>query len=295
MEKKANTGHKTPNTATPLIEWCNFGWKWLAKWTGFGLLIAIFLTSIFLISFPSARSYFSLYLKHITIFLGANTGNNHQKHAQQPLSPDAFSVHGIDVSHHNMVVNWDLVNQITGSHDSISFVFIKATEGGNHIDTRFKYNWEFSKKNHLLRGAYHYFKPKVDPIRQAEWFIENVTLQKGDLPPVIDVEESHFYFGYTIEDEVFKMAKVLETYYQVKPIIYTSHNFYELYFDGERFEQFPFWIARYNFHHRLSTLGFWEFWQHSESGSVNGINGEVDVNVFAGTISDLQKLTIGYK
>ncbi len=270
-----------------------FRWLSVAKYGVITLGIAVVLFAIFLFFFPLARKYTIVYIKRATHFIYAPPPSHQIIVGQKPLSPPSFSVHGIDVSHHNNTIKWDQVKYIFGSHDTLSFVFIKATEGGNHVDTLFHTNWENSKKSNLLRGAYHYFKPNIPAEQQTLWFIKNVTLLPGDLPPVIDVEESRFAWRYSLDQEVLSMVKYLEAYYQVKPIIYTSHNFYEIYFSGEEFANYPFWIARYTYHHRLSTLDFWEFWQHSETGTVTGIKGAVDVNVFAGTISDLRKLTVG--
>lgn len=255
-------------------------------------LTAIIGLFIFLASFPLAYRYSLIYLKRATQFIDSNTPTHPFNITSKPLSPNDFTIHGIDISHHNKFIKWENVKYIYGFEDSLSFVFIKATEGGDHLDSLFTKNWNGSKKSSLLRGAYHYFKPGVDATKQAEWFIKNANLQVGDLPPVIDVEESRFGWGYSLEQEVLVMAELLEKRYGIKPIIYTTHNFYEIYFYGSEFLSYPFWIARYNYHHRISSLNFWQFWQHSEKGAVTGITDAVDLNVFFASKEELQALTI---
>lgn len=72
----------------------------------------------------------------------------------------------------------------------IDFVFIKATEGQFNIDPQFQRNWRQSKKEGMIRGAYHYFKPRKSGKWQAALFLQTVTYESGDLPPVIDIEET---------------------------------------------------------------------------------------------------------
>ncbi|MFT6002758.1 MAG: lysozyme, partial [Flavobacteriales bacterium] len=103
--------------------------------------------------------------------------------------PTQYKVHGIDVSHHQGRINWEMVNKMKDKDLSLDFAFIKATEGLSHKDRRFKYNWKNAKSQKIIRGAYHYFKPNVKAVKQANHFIRTVTLQKGDFPPVIDIEE----------------------------------------------------------------------------------------------------------
>jgi GH25 family lysozyme M1 (1,4-beta-N-acetylmuramidase) len=51
-------------------------------------------------------------------------------------------------------------------------------------------NWEDAHEHHIFCGAYHYFLPDKDAKKQAENFISSVTLHQGDLPPVIDIEDT---------------------------------------------------------------------------------------------------------
>lgn len=248
------------------------------------LLALLFLLNFF----PITNAYSKQYIKRVLNVFGIVK----QSKPSITFTPNTFVVHGIDVSHHNKIIDWNLVRYLSKSTDTLSFVFIKATEGREHIDTLFLYNWEQSKQSNLIRGAYHYFKTNVPADVQAKFFIKTVPLVAGDLPPVIDVEESRFAWNYSLEEEVMKMAKILESHYQVKPIIYISHNYYQLYFEGIEFIEYPFWVARYNNHHRLGSSDFWKFWQHTETGSATGINGAVDVNVYVGKIDDLKAITL---
>jgi len=65
-------------------------------------------------------------------------------------------------------------------------VFIKATEGTSLEDKSFASNWAGAQAAGLLRGAYHFYHPSVDPIEQADFFLSKVVT--CELPPVLDVE-----------------------------------------------------------------------------------------------------------
>ncbi len=69
-----------------------------------------------------------------------------------------------------------------------NFAYIKATDGGDHLDPMFKKNWRRAKEAGLKRGAYHFFYWCRTAGEQADWFIRNVPKEAGALPPVIDVE-----------------------------------------------------------------------------------------------------------
>ena len=66
---------------------------------------------------------------------------------------DRFPVQGIDVSHHQGVVDWERV----ASNRAIRFVYIKASEGGDFRDASFTENWNGARRGGLVAGAYHYF------------------------------------------------------------------------------------------------------------------------------------------
>ena len=72
-----------------------------------------------------------------------------------------------------------------------NFVYIKATDGGDHLDPMFRKNWRAAGKAGLKRGAYHFFYWCRTAGEQADWFIRHVPKVEGALPPVIDVEWNH--------------------------------------------------------------------------------------------------------
>ncbi|MFP1559158.1 GH25 family lysozyme [Escherichia coli] len=88
----------------------------------------------------------------------------------------------------------------------LQFASIKATEGEKLIG-RWR-NWQLSRENGLLRGAYHYFSPWVGaaPV-QARLFLQTVDFSQGDFPAVLDVEEQGKIIGKRITQTSKSVAK----------------------------------------------------------------------------------------
>jgi lysozyme len=204
--------------------------------------------------------------------------------------PLKYKIHGLDVSNHQRVINWNLLSQMKVDSVHIVFAFIKATEGKNHFDMMFDYNWENAKKYHIIRGAYHYYDPNINSTRQAKNFISTVSLENGDLPPVLDIEETGTLGTSNMLKGIMNWLIIVEKHYGIKPIIYTYIKFYDDYLsDNEDFNSYPVWIAHY-YRPKLPADFKWSFWQHNNKGHVNGIKGYVDFNVFNGNVEDLMRL-----
>lgn len=204
--------------------------------------------------------------------------------------PVGYKVHGIDVSHHQGEIDWNAVKATTSQDFPIQFVFMKATEGGDHKDKRFDENFCRAAEVGLTRGAYHFYNPNTDPIRQADFFISQVKLKAGDLPPVLDIERKP-KDKVLLQADLIKFLHRLELHYGVKPIIYTSYKYKMRYLNTPELTDYPLWIAHY-YVDELSYEGAWKFWQHTDYGTVPGIAESVDLNVFNGTLKELQQYTL---
>lgn len=195
--------------------------------------------------------------------------------------PDAYEIHGIDVSRYQDMIAWEEVRAMDVRGIRMGFAFIKATEGNGNMDPQFKRNWKKSKGNDVIRGAYHFFIASKDGKTQAENFIKRVELESGDLPPVLDVEQRNGVSRLQLQREVKKWLDAVEGYYGVKPIIYTNVDFYNQNL-GSAFDSYPLWVAHYYQQQQPRIERNWIFWQHSDQGNVNGITSKVDFNVFNG-------------
>ena len=200
------------------------------------------------------------------------------------LSPKNYAVHGVDVSRWQGDIDW----QELRSHGA-NFAYIKATDGGDHLDPMFKTNWRAAHRAGLKRGAYHFFYWCRVASDQADWFIRNVPKVEGALPPVIDVEyngQSSCRNRLSPQKRREKMQVFmdrLEAHYGQRPIIYTAPDFYADNLRGH-FQDYPFWLRAVAQHPSKVYPGRdFVFWQYSGSGLSQGVKGKIDLNVFNGT------------
>ena len=197
---------------------------------------------------------------------------------------------GIDVSEYQGTISWSYVDTLEQKYP-LQYVFIRATVGKDRKDRKFEQNWLGAKENKMIRGAYHYYRPNENSLEQAELFIQTVTLQKGDLPPVLDIEKLPKNQSVAnLKLGLKRWLQAVESHYGVKPIIYTGERYYDD-FLKEEFSDYLFWIANYNFY-REEIGEDWLFWQFTEKAAVPGIKGKVDVNIYNGDLQQLQFITV---
>ena len=200
---------------------------------------------------------------------------------------------GIDISHYQRTedITWDSLS-IGNRAIPIRFAVLRATMGNRSTDKHFDEYWKLAKKHNLIRGAYHFYRADEDPVRQANNFLENVKLESGDLPPVLDIERipKRKTNAKLIEDLKI-WCRIVEEAYGQKPIIYTYYHYYKDFLDGE-FEEYPLWLANYNDVPQPTPTGRWDFWQFTENGIVYGINTKVDVDIYNGSLWSLKRLTL---
>jgi len=197
---------------------------------------------------------------------------------------------GLDVSEYQGEISWSYVDTLEQKYP-LDFVFIRATIGKDRKDYQFKRNWVGAKKNKMIRGAYHYYRPNENSIEQADLFIKTVKLEKGDLPPVLDIERLPKNQSLdSLKKGLKRWLNKVEAHYQVRPIIYTGERYYSD-FLKEEFSEYLFWIANYNFY-REKIEDDWLFWQFTEKATVPGIKNRVDVNIYNGDLEQLQFITV---
>jgi lysozyme len=197
---------------------------------------------------------------------------------------------GLDVSEYQGKISWSYVDTLEQKYP-LRFVFIRATVGNDREDHQFKRNWLGAKENKMIRGAYHYYRPNENSLEQADLFIKNVSLGKGDLPPVLDIEKLPKNQSIdSLKVGLKRWLKRVEAHYKVKPIIYTGEKYYDDFLKKE-FSDYLFWIANYNFY-REEIAEDWLFWQFTEKASVPGIKGNVDVNIYNGDLEQLRYITV---
>lgn len=180
---------------------------------------------------------------------------------------------GVDISEYQADVDMEKL-----ADQGIQFIYIKATEGSTHVDSRFAQNMENAGKCGLPAGAYHFFSFDSPGLSQAEHFIETVGDLSGKLIPVVDVE---YYQGREKDSspdaeeasgELRAFLDALEAEYHVKPMIYCSRDVYEKYIENY-FDGYPRWVRSIYYPATFEAGGNWTVWQYSDTGLLEGYEG----------------------
>ncbi|TGL59791.1 glycoside hydrolase family 25 protein [Leptospira jelokensis] len=200
-------------------------------------------------------------------------------------SQEQYPIKGIDVSNHQGKIDWSLVPK-----NEISFVYVKATEGGDFKDKSFLSNWSEAKKEGFKVGAYHFFTLCKPGIEQAKNFIETVPFDSLSLAPVVDLEfEGNCKERPNLENvqnEIQTFLDHVDSHFKKKTILYLTNEFISKYL-GDHFFNHPIWIRNIFTHPNTFSSIDWVIWQYKNRERVNGIQGPVDINVMNGNLESI--------
>jgi lysozyme len=199
-----------------------------------------------------------------------------------PENPIDTLILGIDVSHFQGEIDWNKIKEA-----KIQFAYDKATQGNHYKDPEYDKNKSGARSAGLIHGSYHFFTSNQPGIDQAKHFCTVVDYGKGDMPPVLDLEQGSILGDVVVESfqkEVLDWLNEVERTLGVKPIIYTNHPFGDKYLDHPDFSDYELWIAEYGVStpkipKRWTDKG-WLIWQRSERGAIEGAIGDVDHDLF---------------
>ena len=168
----------------------------------------------------------------------------------------------------------------------VKFVYIKSTQGTTIRNRYYATDYMAARRRNIPIGAYHFFSTVRSGKEQALYFLNHTLFKKGDLPPVIDIEPSDKQvqkMGGTavLMREIRQWISAVERRLHVRPILYVNQRFVTQYLveAPDLMENYLVWIARYGEYKPGLHL---VMWQLSSDGKVNGIQTDVDVNVFNG-------------
>jgi lysozyme len=208
------------------------------------------------------------------------------------LAASGYEVKGVDVSHYQGDIDW-LALRASG----VRFAYIKATEGVSFRDSLFADNWKRSGEAGIPRGAYHFFLICRTGAEQAANFIAVVPAGERSLPHALDAEQMEpCANGRAVADPIAEILVFLdetEKRFGKRPVIYTTHEFYDKYLlsNGklsERLNRERFWLRSL---HRAPKFGGtqWTLWQYHNRGRRPGVDGPVDLNAFNGQAEEFER------
>jgi len=202
-----------------------------------------------------------------------------------PPCREGPTIPGIDVSYYQNTIAWRRVRKA-----GVLFAFIRVSDGASFIDPSFERNWTRARPTGIMRGAYQYFRPEENARTQADLLIAAIRHDPGELPPVIDVERMGGRSRAQVKRAIRTWVERVRDKLGVEPIVYTGPDFWTDEMRGADLASQPLWIAHYIA--ACPTIPprwrAWAFWQHTDRGAVPGITGPVDLDVFAGTFTELE-------
>jgi GH25 family lysozyme M1 (1,4-beta-N-acetylmuramidase) len=214
--------------------------------------------------------------------------------------------YGIDVSNIQGNITWSSVKNA-----GALFAFAKATEGVDFNDAKFTQNMTNATAAGVYIGPYHFARVDSnvanpnDAVDEANDFVDAIQSYYVNpgyvLRPVLDVER----LAYTdnagniaankayLSEWVRDFIGVVQTRLHFSPIIYTNTYYASTFFETN-LNQYPLWVANYNYSPPAAppasidgVWNGWKFWQYSGSGTISGVSGAVDRDVFNGTLTQL--------
>lgn len=209
----------------------------------------------------------------------------HRVKPERPECEVGPTTPGIDVSYYQETIDWPRVRRA-----GIRFAFIRLSDGATLRDARFATNWTEAGRAGVIRGAYLFFRPDQSIEAQADLMIDAMRgRDPDDLAPVIDVEVDGGLAAPIVAARARAWVDRVRAGLGVEPIVYTGGDLWR---NGgvDLLASQPLWVAHYT--QGCPTLPSawtrWTFWQHTDRGAVPGIEGAVDLDLFAGALGDLR-------
>jgi GH25 family lysozyme M1 (1,4-beta-N-acetylmuramidase) len=207
-------------------------------------------------------------------------------------------VKGIDVSEYQGNINWPTV------YDSgYRFAFARASLGDENpptlIDDYFETNMENGRAAGMLMGAYHFAYPNYGTVASSEarhfLNVAGEYLKEGYLRPVLDLERGEELGKEALSNWVHEWMNTVKSETGIEPIIYVNSNYANNYLDSS-VTKYNLWIAHWTYnpstYPNTGIWASWDFWQYSDKGSVPGIGGDVDLDIFNGDMDRLYTFVI---
>lgn len=192
---------------------------------------------------------------------------------------------GIDCSNWNTGISWPLV-----VNNDLAFAFVKSTESTGYMSPAWRSQWDNLGLLGIPRGAYHFWRGNMTGAAQAAWFLKNTS--KGELPPVLDVEDAdNVPLSLTTVQKLAFASNIrawldaVEVAWGQTPIIYSGAWWWNRLGTLSWANDYPGWFATYRPLDQMGPiipLGWdhWDFWQWSSAGVISGFPDRVDLNVY---------------
>ena len=188
---------------------------------------------------------------------------------------------GIDVSQWQETINWQLVKS-----DGVQFAMMRSSYGdgtssyvNNGVDPNFETNYAGAKANGISVGVYHRgHATTVDQAtKEANFFLSKLKGKQFEYPVCVDLEDQsqEALDKQTLTDIELTYLNIIKQagYY---PMIYANSYWFNSKLDDTRLTAYDHWLAQWST--PIAYNGAIGIWQYSSTGTVKGINGNVDTD-----------------
>lgn len=207
------------------------------------------------------------------------------------LNSSSNTHYGLDISH----FQGDLMTVIN-PRDSIKFIICKATQGTTFLDPDFRSNWRRIRERGFIRGTYHFYDCSADPIKQADFFSNQIKdIEDIDIPPILDIEQGSMVksvSAYQMEMDILKFLERVHKNTGRKPMIYTNYEFAKDNMRNKALADYDLWLAEYNDQPKPLVPNLWKeqgfkIWQ--KSASYHAYSRQIDLDVMFGSLKNIVK------
>ena len=198
-----------------------------------------------------------------------------------PADIEGAEAYGIDVSEHQGKIDWTKAKAA-----GVDYAIIRCGYGQdlkNQDDAYWKTNADACEKNGIPFGTYLYS------------YADTVAKAKSEAQHVLRLVEGYdlsYPVYYDLEDNIQsnlskkEIADIAEAFCDTieaagyEAAIYANLDWFTNYLTDSRFDQWDKWVAQWG--RTCTYTGSYNMWQCSSEGSVDGINGNVDLNIDLG-------------
>lgn len=195
-----------------------------------------------------------------------------------PLSCFASTYQGIDVSDWQGYINYSKVK-----NSGIDVVYIKASQGNSIVDSYFRTNYDNAKANGLKVGLYHFLTARSieEAEAQAQYFASVISGTSPDCKLAMDFEVFGDLNNQQINEISFAFLQKVQQLTGKEVIVYSDASNAANTFSPELANNYPLWVAQYGV--TSPQTGNWstyEGFQYSDNGTIPGIRGFTDLDIF---------------
>lgn len=230
--------------------------------------------------------------KEVNVTLNVKEKNNSGSSSSTPKKRTEFSdvikkyktnktEIGIDVSKWQGNIDFEEVKKAGATFVMMRIGVQKTAKGELEIDPYYLENIQKAKAAELKVGVYLYSiaTSTEEAIKHANWVIKVLDGEKLDLPIVFDWENWSKWNSYKISfyeiNNIANNFMITVKNNGYEGMLYSSKFYLESIWTNQL--NFPVWLAHYT--EKTSYKGKYKMWQLCNNGKIDGINGDVDINV----------------